>query len=109
MKVDKVHFWGEQDGVPERELKLKLSALFHSLGIVQRAYLAKVSFENGLTTSVGLCIIATRVHQEDIVVNVKEVFATLFDSHEHLDIVFLDSHQEDALARVCHPFFPLTI
>ena len=38
---------------------------------------------------------------------VGEVFASLFGSHEHLDIIWITPEQEAALVRVCRSFYKL--
>jgi len=40
-----------------------------------------------------------------VVEKIGKIFASMFGSHEHLDIIFLDGQQEHELAKVCSPFF----
>ena len=53
LTIFKVEFVGEQDGPPERELKLRLVMLFENEPSVRRAYLARVRYENASTTDVA--------------------------------------------------------
>jgi len=104
VEVTKLQFVGEQDGVPERELKAKLSELFRRCCSVRRAYLAQVSYGEGIT-EVALCLRADFDSRGDTVERVAGIFSDIFGSHEHLDILFLNQEQEAALSDCCRTFF----
>lgn len=102
-----VRFLGEQDGLSEQKLKLKLSVLLTQTGKVEKAYLAYVEFEPAsLGTGVALCLWGKRANR-DLFEAVYRIFAELFDAQEHLSVLLIDDKQESELAEVCRPFFVL--
>ena len=105
MQVNKVKYVGEQDGPSEQELKNVLHAYFCENKIVQKAYLARVAFDNSPLGSVALCVRSDKGNKDEIVKNVGGLFSNLFGAHEHLDILFVNSQQEKELAQACKPFF----
>jgi SseB protein C-terminal domain len=105
MAVHGLHFVGEQSGAPEQELKDVLCSYFCTIRTVQRAYLARVSYDNDLSVNVALCICSSRGDHERIVGDIGKHFAELFGAHEHLDIIFVNPEQEKQLASICSPFF----
>lgn len=42
-----------------------------------------------------------------MVEKIGTVFASVFNSKEHLDIIFLNDQQEKDLLKVCQPFFEM--
>ena len=42
---------------------------------------------------------------QTLVENAGSIFASMFGTNEHLDIVFLDERQEIELLKVCRAFF----
>ena len=102
-RVAEISFLQEQDGPPERLLKEKLTEIFRKNRAVERAYLTigRLGEETGVV--LGL---ATRFGPEEkIVASVQTVFASVFNSDEHLDILFLTAEQETELTQVCKPSF----
>ena len=101
-----LRFLGEQDGVPERELKVRLSTLFSEFSEngVHKAYLARVKYEDS-TEAVALCVSSHYGAIETTVERVGSIFAEMFGPQEHLDIIVLDESQEAELAMCCSPFF----
>jgi len=99
-----LQFDGEQDGVPERELKSRLSKLFMHRGAVRRAYLAKVRYGES-SSGVALCLSSDLDSAGETVENVASIFAEMFGTHEHLDILFLSNEQEAELSSRCAAFF----
>jgi hypothetical protein len=102
-QVAEIRFLHEQDGAPELVLKDKLREVFRRNRALERAYLvmARLGEETGVV--LGL---ATRFGPEEkIVTTVQAAFASVFNSDEHLDIVFLTDEQETQLTKVCKPFF----
>jgi hypothetical protein len=47
VRIQSVHFLGEQDGAPEREVKKRLSDLFGHAAWAREAYLARVTYNGG--------------------------------------------------------------
>lgn len=103
MQVSEVKFFGEQDGVPERLLKGKLTQFFQCDKSVYRAYLARTNLEG--QTSVALCVKTQFGADRGLAEKIGAIFGTIFNAHEHLDIIFLSEQQESQLKRVCSTFF----
>lgn len=101
--VPTVRFLGEQDGAPECRLKSQLIDLFKSHNDVRRAYLAQIFAGDHL--GVALCLRPLHGADRDFVRKIGVIFAAIFHTNEHLDIVFLNEEQELALLNVCAPFF----
>lgn len=102
----KFRFLCEQDGPPERELRDRLIDLFGGTANVERAYLARVEYDDPAAYNVALCL-RTVSGNEDLalVSSVGVVFERIFGAHCHMDIVFLSGDQERELKPVCRPFF----
>jgi len=98
----KIRFVGEQDGVPERELKALLAPELLSRN-VERAYLARIEYQDPRAHEVALCV--RGVEDPGLVQTVAGHFAKLFGRAVHLDILFISESQEQELARVCKPFY----
>jgi len=104
--VSEVRFLGEQDGKPERLLKGQLAESFKQRGEVERAYLAQVV--SGDQAGVALCMRVRHGADQNLVQEVGSIFASLFATQTHLDILFLSEFQELALRNVCAPFYQVT-
>lgn len=105
LTVPRLQFWGEQDGVPERELKERLTAFFRRDQSVKSAYLARVSYADPSSIAVALCLRTQFGVDHGLAEKIGRIFAGMFRGREHLDIVFATPEQEAALAKVCMPFF----
>jgi hypothetical protein len=103
LKVPSVRFLHEQDGVPERTLKDRLRCFFRATPHVRSAYLVRANL--GDQESVVLCLTVVEDEALKLLPRIDAIFAGLFNSREHLDIIFLDNKQEADLANVCKPFF----
>jgi len=101
-----VRFVGEQDGSSERDLKGRLVELFRLEVIVERAYLARAEYEDGLGVHVTLCLKCSNGEDPSLVPKLADIFGDMFGSHEHLDIRFLKEDEERELRLVCIPFYP---
>jgi hypothetical protein len=102
--AQEVRFLGEQNGTPEHLLKNKLAEFFQRDGSVSRSYLARIDYEEGKNTVV-LGLRTQFGPDRGMVEKVGAIFAVIFNSKEHLDIMFLTDSEEAELARVCKPFF----
>jgi len=104
LPVSDLKFLGEQDGEPERRLKGQLADLLARHPDIERAYLVRAM--NGGAASVMLCI-ATRADEPDATLlhEIGGIFAAIFNTKEHLDILFPGAAQEVQLAKVCAPFY----
>jgi hypothetical protein len=101
----RVEFLGEQSGSAEDLLKRDLILEFATRPDIQRAYLAKVSFQPQNEMSVALCVVSTRPDDRSIVMRVGEIFRRRFVQDIALDVLFLTTEQEADIARVCSPFY----
>ena len=103
--ASKIKFLGEQDGVPERKLKARLADLFSSISSVTRAYLVRIDYGGPEEFNVALCIRIEAELFDDIDMKINKVFADIFRTDEHLDILLLTENREIALSKVCRPFY----
>ncbi len=98
-------FLGEQDGMPEAELKARLIVVFGRRRTVASAYLARVEYPGQPSVAVALCLRTQPGLEQNLVAEVSEVFSKLFSQREHLDVLFLTDEMEAELKVHCHPFF----
>lgn len=105
LRVRKISFIVEQDGIPERELKSELVALFNRAAWVRVAYLVRVTYEETGPTHVALCVRGQLGQNRIFGQRVGEIFASIFGSHEHIDVIWITPEQEPALSKVCRPFY----
>jgi hypothetical protein len=105
IRVLKLRFLGEQDGVPERDLKRRLTGFFWRDRSILTAYLARVTYGEQSLAAVALCLRSKFGPDRGVAEKIGKIFASLFGDHEHLDIIFLADEQESELAKVCPPFF----
>ena len=100
-----LRFLGEQDGSPERLLKDQLRIVLDHHEHIARAYLARVDWGLGTPIQVSLCMKSIAGPDTALVRKVSNVFALIFHKRQTLDILFIDSEQEEDLASVCEPFY----
>ncbi len=106
IRAGEVIFLGDQDGPSERDLKQQLAVLFESIPTVNSAYLAVVSYEGACERSVALCLSGVpEGARPQIAQEVGNVFASIFNQKEHLDIMFPNASQQARLGEVCQAFF----
>jgi hypothetical protein len=103
--VPKLCFLGEQDGLPERELKCCLIEFFQRDLSIVTAYLAQLAYGDQSPMTVTLCLRTQFGFDPGIAEKVGRIFASMFGEQEHMDIIFLDDQQECELSKVCSPFF----
>lgn len=99
---------GEQDGSPERELKVRLIKLFGEEPTLQRAYLARTDYGDATGVNISLCVKTPMGEDMSLVSSVSTIFGEMFGSHEHLDVLFIRDDQEQQLRTVCRPFYERT-
>lgn len=105
LKTKHVLFLGEQDGAGERELKSKLVECFSNGAGVELAFLARVSFSEVPAPQVALCVKGDKKYAQSVVDCVGRIFATLFKTTQHLDILYLTDLQVPEIKRVASPFY----
>ena len=99
-------FVGEQDGVPERELKDRFSEFITAAGVHCRAYLARVEYGSLQGLNVALCVSVQSGDIQVIKSGVARIFREMFRTNEHLDVIVLSESQEHELKAVASRFFP---
>lgn len=100
-----IKFLCEQDGVPEQELKKRLSDLFIREKAVLRAYLVRMDFELSEEYLVALCLYVITKNHLKLVKKISEIFSKMFSSDQHIEIIFLDDETETKVVDVCKPFY----
>jgi len=105
IRVPKLCFVGEQDGVPEREFKSHLGSFFRHDQSILKAYLARIAYGEQSPSIVALCLCSQFGPDRGVAEKIGKLFAVMFGSNEHLDIIFLNERQESELAKICFPFF----
>jgi len=97
---------GDQDGAHEQRLKEAISVLLDLNATVTRAYLARVSYDDGTTASVLLGLL-THDKKEcgKLALQMDRAFGALFNTEAHLDVVFLDDEGETRIRKSCRPFY----
>ena len=103
-RAPKIEFLGEQDGTPERELKVEIAKVLKEQPTVMRAYLAMVRY-GASSPSVALCLAGKNVAIEKTVLRISEAFQEVFNVDECLEIFCINPSQERKLMKVCEPFF----
>src|SRR5437763_12651193 len=97
----RVEFLGEQDGVPEAELKAALRPILSGSDSIKRAYLARVGFQPQTASSVALCLAGSQEVSPALLRKLTSTFAQQFNSASALDILRVSPEQEVDLQRVC--------
>jgi hypothetical protein len=101
-------FIGEQDGPSERDLKARFVEILREQRVVERAYLALADHGDGTGVHITLAIKSSGVEDLSLVRKLQGIFSAMFNSHEHLDMMFIREDQEHQLREVCAPFYRLT-
>ena len=97
---------GDQCGTAEDELKQILSSRFSALGCILRAYLVRVERKGFPDVDVALCLrVKSKTSESEVVASVSSIFASLFNSSEHLDLIFVSNEEETQFATRCAPFY----
>lgn len=105
MRMPEPMFLGEQDGLPERELKAKLNEFFRRDLSVRIAYLARVKYGEQAGVNIVLCLRTQFGPDPGLAEKIGRIFASMFGTNENLDLLFLNDAQENALRKVVTPFF----
>jgi SseB protein C-terminal domain len=104
--VSRITFIGEQDGAHDRRLKEAISVLLDLNASVTRAYLARVSYDDGTTASMLLGLVTHDKQQSSkLALQMDRAFGALFNTESHLDVVFLDEEADAQIRKACRPFY----
>ena len=76
----------------EQKLKATLVPLLRKHGDVKRAYLARAHYD-GKTGGLVLGLVTPGEDSETLVAEIGKLFASMFDSSQHLDVIFLSDEQ----------------
>jgi hypothetical protein len=106
LSPSRMTFIGEQDGAHERRLKEAISVLLDLNATVTRAYLARVSYDDGTTASVLLGLVTRdKTESGKLALQMDRAFRALFNTEAHLDVVFLDDEGDARIREACPPFY----
>ena len=101
-----IEFIGEQAGPVEDDLKAKFHQVFAKVPDIRSAYLARLSYGEPASFSVGLCIRSGNAAVDNpLQKRLGQIFTDIFSRDQHLDILFIRDDQEEELKRVCRPFY----
>ena len=103
-----IRFLGEQDGLPEQEIKARWKPILASFPDILRAYLAIVSFDGSQTYQVALCIRSRTSDDLRLVDALAQPFREMFNNATPLDIMFLNETEEEQVKSVCRAFYQAT-
>lgn len=100
-----VNFTGAPEGGSYDGLKRALILEFVTRPVIRRAYLAATAAAEGSAPGIALCLVSDQPNDNTIVTRAGEIFGRLFPRDAVLDVVFLTPDREDAVTRVCEPFY----
>jgi hypothetical protein len=103
-RAREVQFLAEQDGASEQDLKRVLTKLLEVDRDIERAYLVRVQYGSKRDVHVALCLDA-RVAKQVSVMALSSEFAKMFNNTQHLDVLYLNPVQRNAVAGVASPFY----
>jgi hypothetical protein len=98
-----IEFIGRQQGVDGSRLTRALTVLFADWPVVERAYLARVRYGEQHPVDVALCLVGGE--SEGLHAAIARAFWAMFETGQHLDVIFVTPGEEQRLAAVCEPFF----
>ena len=101
----RIDFLGEQTGNIEDLLKTQFRNSLSVKPDVQRAYLARVSYDGSRNFSVALCLRAAGGVDGELQQQLGKVFTNIFRKDQFLDILFIHEAQENELRKVCRAFY----
>jgi hypothetical protein len=104
LRPDRIDFVAEPDGSPERELKKRLSELF-ARQAVGAAHLVRVRYDESPDYPVALCLRGASPKDAGLLLATQKIFASVFQSGVHLDILFVAAADVGRLERVCPAFY----
>lgn len=105
IEPQQIEILGEQDGEIERELKRRLIPILKEVAEIKAAYLAIADYRDGSPASVVLCLRSDKGDDVVLVSRMARVFAELFNTKEHLDVLFMDAGRERFVKAVCSSFY----
>jgi hypothetical protein len=105
MKVAPIIFLCEQQGRPEDELKQLFSGYFKSELAVSSAFLLRVKYGSSAEQQVALCIRGDGLDRHALLEHTSRIFRAMFNTEQTLDIIFLNSEQEQQALSIGKPFY----
>lgn len=104
LRVPEIFFIGEQTGAVETEAKQFITGILEQYSSVKAAYLCQLTYKKDSTIHIALCL-RSDVEEKMIIQQVSEIFPQMFNSEQHLDIIFIGDSQQGQLSKVCKPFY----
>lgn len=104
LRPDRIQYIAEQDGEPERKLKQRFLTVFSGFPPLEKAYLVVVRYDEIPDLSVALCLLTTK-KDAALLDGVRKMFASVFSSSVHMDILFVGPNEADRIEKVCRPFY----
>ncbi len=105
IRVAAVRVVGEQDGVPEREIKAEFCEFLAGTSFLGRAYLAQVLCDGQIEPNVALLVRLESGDQEAVLSGLAHIFHKVFRQDQHLDIGFISEAKEQEVRHLVKPFF----
>ncbi len=103
--VKKIVFIREQGGTPERDFKSTIIESLRENKNVLSAYLAQVDYGNSNDFNIALCVRSNVSNNSKLQKIIGKKFSLMFNTQEHLDIIFIREDQEIELQKICRPFY----
>jgi len=100
-----IKFICPQDGKSELEFKQRLLPILLNRKEIQNAYLVQVQYNYSKEKKIALCIQAQSGYEREIEKSISDIFVSMFNENQCLDIIFLDANQEKKIKSICPPFF----
>lgn len=103
--ANELTFIAEQDGEVEFEFKSALISIFSTANIPLRSYLVLGKWQPNELSQPILCLRVPGDEDLQLLDKCSAIFNNLFAENQHLDIVFINSEQEQRLRKLCCPFY----
>jgi hypothetical protein len=101
-----VVFLSEQNGPADEEFKRRMAHLFsQSPSVVQRAYLARLTYDGSPEPTVVLCMRHVETIEHELLRGFRHMSGEIHRKGDFYDTMILDEAQEQALKQVCKPFY----
>jgi hypothetical protein len=105
----KVTFLGEQSEPRDDDYKRMMSRLFsQATPVFRRTYLARLTYNDSSEVAVVLCTRQVEHIEHELKRRSSHMFGEIHRTGTFYDMMIIDEAQEQALKRVCKPFYELS-